>query len=62
MVVRNTLDRYHLAADVIDRVPRLGNIAAYTKQAMRDKLIEHKHYIAQHGQDMPEVSSWKWDL
>jgi xylulose-5-phosphate/fructose-6-phosphate phosphoketolase len=45
MVVRNDLDRFHLVADVIDRVPRLGYLATYAKQAMRDKLIEHKQYI-----------------
>jgi xylulose-5-phosphate/fructose-6-phosphate phosphoketolase len=47
-------------ADVIDRVPQLGARAAYAKQAIRDKLIEHKQYIAEHGEDMPEVSGWMW--
>jgi len=60
MVVLNELDRFHLATDVIDRVPQLGYTAAYAKQAMRDKLIEHKAYIRQHGEDMPEVSGWRW--
>ena len=60
MVVRNDLDRFHLAADVIDRVPKLGYMAAYAKQAMRDKLIEHKQYITRHGDDMPEVKDWRW--
>jgi xylulose-5-phosphate/fructose-6-phosphate phosphoketolase len=60
MVVRNDLDRFHLVADVIDRVPKLGYIAAYTKQAVRDKLIEHKQYIARYGQDMPEIREWTW--
>ena len=44
-----------LAADVIDRLPQLGSRAAYFKQAIRDKLIEHKEFIAQHGDDMPEI-------
>lgn len=60
MAVRNDLDRFHLVADVIDRVPMLGYIAAYTKQFIRDKLIEHKQYINEYGQDMPEIREWSW--
>jgi xylulose-5-phosphate/fructose-6-phosphate phosphoketolase len=60
MVVRNALDRFHLVADVIDRVPKLGYLAAYAKQAMRDKLIEHDEYIRQNGDDLPEVKEWRW--
>ncbi|HWP44259.1 MAG TPA: phosphoketolase family protein, partial [Blastocatellia bacterium] len=60
MVVRNDMDRFHLVDDVIDRVPKLGYLAAYAKQAMRDKLIEHKQYIMEYGDDLPEVRDWKW--
>jgi len=60
MCVRNDLDRFHLVHDVIDRVPALGSRAAYAKQAIRDKLIEHKQYICEHGEDMPEISGWMW--
>lgn len=60
MAVLNDLDRFHLAMDVADRVPKLGNQAAYLKQHMRDKLTEHHQYITRHGQDMPEILEWKW--
>ena len=46
--------------DVIDRVPKLGARAAYAKQAIRDKLIDHKEFIARYGDDMPEITDWKW--
>jgi xylulose-5-phosphate/fructose-6-phosphate phosphoketolase len=61
MVVRNDLDRFHLAADVIDRVPGQAVVAAYTKQTLRDKLVEHRQYIERYGEDMPEIREWTWD-
>jgi xylulose-5-phosphate/fructose-6-phosphate phosphoketolase len=60
MCVMNDLDRFHLAGDVIDRVPKLGARAAYAKQAVRDRLMEHKAYICRHGIDMPEIADWAW--
>jgi xylulose-5-phosphate/fructose-6-phosphate phosphoketolase len=60
MCVMNELDRFHLISDVIDRVPKLGPRAAYAKQTIRDKLIEHKEYIARVGDDMPEIAGWRW--
>jgi len=60
MLVLNDLDRFDLVMDVIDRVPKLGYMAAYTKQYVRDRLIDHQNYIAKYGQDMPEIREWKW--
>ena len=60
MAVLNDMDRYHLVIDVIDRVPGLGQRAAHLRQAMRDKLIDHREYIERHGQDMPEILDWRW--
>ena len=60
MVVLNEMDRFHLVQDVIDRLPQLGSRAAYAKQAIRDALLDHKTYIAEHGEDHPFVLGWKW--
>jgi len=60
MVVLNDLDRFHLAGDVIDRVPGLKATAAHVKQRIQDLLVEHYHYIREHGEDMPAVREWRW--
>ena len=60
MTVLNDMDRFHLAGDVVDRVPRLGNVGAHFKQLLRDRLIDHHQYICEHGDDMPEIKNWKW--
>jgi len=57
----NDLDRFHLAGDVIDRVPGLGSRAAYAKPFLRDKLLDHKACIEKHGENMPEIRNWKWE-
>jgi xylulose-5-phosphate/fructose-6-phosphate phosphoketolase len=62
MAVLNDIDRFHLVNDVIDRVPGLGSRAAYVKQYLRDKLIDHKNYINKWGEDMPDIKNWKWSL
>jgi xylulose-5-phosphate/fructose-6-phosphate phosphoketolase len=60
MTVRNDLDRFHLVMDVVDRVPGLGARCAHLKQRLSDKLVEHKLYIEDNGDDMPEVKEWRW--
>jgi xylulose-5-phosphate/fructose-6-phosphate phosphoketolase len=60
MCVLNDIDRFHLVLDVIERVPKLQDIGAHVAQLMRDKLIEHKQYVFEHGDDMPEISNWRW--
>lgn len=59
--VQNEIDRFHLVIEVIDRLPHLGSKGAYLKQQLRDKLIAHKHYVHEHGKDMPEILNWKWN-
>jgi xylulose-5-phosphate/fructose-6-phosphate phosphoketolase len=60
MVVLNDMDRFHLVEAVIDQLPQLGARAAYFYQAVEKKLIEHKDYIREHGDDMPEIAGWRW--
>ena len=60
MCVLNDIDRFHLVLDAIERVPKLADIGAHVAQLMRDKLIEHKQYVFEHGDDMPEISQWRW--
>ncbi|PBB43650.1 phosphoketolase [Mesorhizobium sp. WSM3866] len=61
MTVLNGLDRYHLVLGVLDRIPDPAGAHIRLKQAMEGKLIEHRAYIREHGQDMPEVLGWKWE-
>ena len=60
MTVLNDLDRFHLAIDVIDRVPRLRVVGARVKQLLRDKLTLHRLHVEATGEDLPEVQNWRW--
>ncbi len=60
MTMLNDMDRFHLAGDVADRVPKLASSVAEFKRMLRNHKIEHKLYIAKYGQDMPEIRDWKW--
>ena len=60
MTVLNDLDRFHLMMDVIYRVPQTGEKGLALKQQLEDKLVEHKRYTEEHGQDLPEIRNWKW--
>ena len=62
MRVQNEIDRFHLVKDAVLHLPQLGNRGAYLVQQMNDKLVEHKNYIHEVGQDMPEILDWKWHL
>jgi xylulose-5-phosphate/fructose-6-phosphate phosphoketolase len=61
MTVLNDLDRFHLLGDAVDRLPQLGARAGYVKQAIREKLVEHRQYIARYGEDLPEIRNWRWN-
>jgi xylulose-5-phosphate/fructose-6-phosphate phosphoketolase len=61
MTVLNDMDRFHLAGDAIDRLPQLASQAGYAKQNLQDKLLEHREYIVQHGEDLPEIRNWRWE-
>jgi xylulose-5-phosphate/fructose-6-phosphate phosphoketolase len=60
MTVLNDLDRFHLVIDVIDRLPQTAEQGVRLKRALQEKLIEHKRYIDEHGQDLPEIRNWRW--
>jgi len=60
MCVMNDTDRFHLAIDALDRVPRLGDTAAHTREKLKNRLIEHRQYVRTHGEDLPEVRDWAW--
>nr|WP_229022990.1 phosphoketolase family protein [Actinomarinicola tropica] len=60
MCVLNRVDRYNLAIAVLDAVPRLRDVSAHVREALKNKLIEHRQHIRTHGQDLPEIRDWQW--
>jgi xylulose-5-phosphate/fructose-6-phosphate phosphoketolase len=60
LAINNEIDRFSLAKDAIDRVPRLQRIGAHAKEKFRNLQIECRNYAYTHGIDMPEVVGWKW--
>lgn len=60
MTVLNDMDRFHLVIDVLDRVPGLSKGHGHIRQAMTMKLLEHREYVREHGDDMPEIKEWRW--
>jgi xylulose-5-phosphate/fructose-6-phosphate phosphoketolase len=60
MAVLNRLDRFHLASDLLDRVPRLRATSAHVQQMLRDRLAEHRAYVDRVGDDLPEIKEWRW--
>jgi xylulose-5-phosphate/fructose-6-phosphate phosphoketolase len=61
MTVLNRIDRYDLAIDVLDRVPRLQPRTSGLREELKDQLIRHRHYVRSHGEDLPEVREWQWE-
>jgi len=60
LAIINQIDRFDLAIDVIDRVPRLADVAAHLRQELLNKLTDHTRYVRAHGEDMPEIRDWRW--
>jgi xylulose-5-phosphate/fructose-6-phosphate phosphoketolase len=60
MCVMNSIDRFHLAIDAIDRLPQLGDRAAHARQHLQDRLIQHWQHTRSTGEDAPEISDWSW--
>ena len=60
MAVLNHIDRFNLAMDVLDRVPRLAATSAGARELFKDALIRHRQYVRTYGEDMPEIRNWQW--
>jgi xylulose-5-phosphate/fructose-6-phosphate phosphoketolase len=62
LAINNRIDRYSLAIDTIDRIPRLKVAGAHIKERLRDKQMECRDYAYTHGVDLPEADGWTWPL
>ena len=62
MRVQNHIDRFSLVKEALKHLPQLGDKAGHLNQEMNDLLVKHKNYIAEYGQDLPEVLDWKWHI
>ena len=62
MRVQNQIDRFNLVKDAVMHLPQLGNKGAHLVQKMNNKLIEHKQYITEYGQDLEEIRNWEWTM
>ncbi|HJB08580.1 MAG TPA: phosphoketolase family protein [Candidatus Enterocloster faecavium] len=62
MRVQNQIDRFNLVKDAIIHLPQLGNKGSHLIQKMNNKLVEHKQYIAEYGQDLEEIRNWQWHV
>ena len=60
MRVQNHIDRFSLVKEALKHLPQLGNRGGHLNQKMNDLLVKHKNYIAEYGQDLPEVLAWEW--
>jgi len=56
----NNIDRYQLTLDAITRIPRLANIHEAAHQRYTEQIQRHRLYVAENGQDLPEIRNWKW--
>jgi xylulose-5-phosphate/fructose-6-phosphate phosphoketolase len=60
LAMNNQIDRFTIAIDVIDRVPKLQVAGAHTKEQLKNRQIECRQYAYHHGTDLPEVVNWRW--
>jgi xylulose-5-phosphate/fructose-6-phosphate phosphoketolase len=60
LAIKNQIDRFTIAMDVIDRVPSLQMAGAHAKELLRNRQIECQNYAYEYGTDMPEIEQWTW--